>query len=130
MSFFDTSLEFLKGVGPQRAALLQKELKLFTFGDLIQHYPFRYEDRTRFYSISEVNESMHFVQIKGKITDIELIGDKHKKRLVAYFADEGGEIELVWFQGINSKWLMDGLKPGRGSVAGLASSVRRNCPCS
>ncbi|MFN5429374.1 MAG: hypothetical protein ACK498_01390, partial [Cyclobacteriaceae bacterium] len=65
MSFFDTSLEFLKGVGPQRAALLQKELKLFTFGDLIQHYPFRYEDRTRFYRISEVNELMPFVQMKG-----------------------------------------------------------------
>ncbi|MFM7485748.1 MAG: hypothetical protein ACKO13_02395, partial [Cytophagales bacterium] len=51
MSFFDTSIEFLKGVGPQRAALLQKELNIFTFGDLIQHYPFRYEDRTRFYRV-------------------------------------------------------------------------------
>jgi ATP-dependent DNA helicase RecG len=101
MSFFDTSLEFLKGVGPQRAALLQKELKLFTFGDLIQHYPFRYEDRTRFYNLSEVNELMPFVQVKGKITDIELIGDKFKRRLVAYLTDQYGEIELVWFQGIN-----------------------------
>lgn len=108
-SFFDTSLEFLKGVGPQRAALLQKELKLFTFGDLIQHYPFRYEDRTRFFSISEVNELMPYVQIKGKITDIELIGDKFKRRLVAYFEDDGGEIELVWFQGIN--WVMQKVKP-------------------
>ena len=108
-SFFDTSLEFLKGVGPQRAALLQKELKLFTFGDLIQHYPFRYEDRTRFFNISEVNELMPYVQIKGKITDIELIGDKFKRRLVAYFEDDGGEIELVWFQGIN--WVMQKVKP-------------------
>jgi ATP-dependent DNA helicase RecG len=109
MSFFDTSLEFLKGVGPQRAAILQKELKLFTFGDLIQHYPFRYEDRTRFYSIGEVNETMPFVQVKGKITDIELIGDKFKKRLVAYFSDGNGELELVWFQGIN--WVMQKVKP-------------------
>ncbi len=109
MSFFDTSLEFLKGVGPQRAALLQKELKLFTFGDLIQHYPFRYEDRTRFYRISEVNELMPFVQMKGKITDVELIGDKFKRRLVAYLSDDTGEIELVWFQGIN--WAMQKLKP-------------------
>ncbi len=109
MSFFDTSLEFLKGVGPQRAALLQKELKLFTFGDLIQHYPFRYEDRTRFYNLNEVNELMPFVQVKGKITDIELIGDKFKRRLVAYLADEYGEIELVWFQGING--IMQKLKP-------------------
>jgi len=109
MSFFDTSLEFLKGVGPQRAAMLQKELKLFTFGDLIQHYPFRYEDRTRFYSIAEVDETMPYVQIKGTITDIELIGDKFKRRLVAYFADDKGEIELVWFQGIN--WVMQKVKP-------------------
>jgi ATP-dependent DNA helicase RecG len=109
MSFFDTSLEFLKGVGPQRAALLQKELKLFTFGDLIQHYPFRYEDRTRFYSLREVNELMPFIQVKGKITDIELIGDKFKRRLVAYFTDGEGEIELVWFQGIN--WVMQKVKP-------------------
>jgi ATP-dependent DNA helicase RecG len=109
MSFFDTSLEFLKGVGPQRAALLQKELKLFTFGDLIQHYPFRYEDRTRFYRISEVNELMPFVQMKGKISDVELIGDKFKRRLVAYLSDDTGEIELVWFQGIN--WAMQKLKP-------------------
>lgn len=109
MSFFDTSLEFLKGVGPQRAALLQKELKLFTFGDLIQHYPFRYEDRTRFYRISEVNELMPFVQMKGKISDVELIGDKFKRRLVAYLSDDKGELELVWFQGIN--WAMQKLKP-------------------
>jgi ATP-dependent DNA helicase RecG len=109
MSFFDTSLEFLKGVGPQRAALLQKELKLFTFADLIQHYPFRYEDRTKFYSISEVNELMPYVQIKGKITDMEMIGVKQKKRMVGYFTDGQGEIELVWFQGIN--WVVNKIKP-------------------
>ncbi|MCX8489847.1 MAG: ATP-dependent DNA helicase RecG [Cyclobacteriaceae bacterium] len=109
MSFFNTSLEFLKGVGPQRAALLQKELKLFTFSDLIQHYPFRYEDRTRFYRASEVTELMPFVQMKGKISDVELIGNKFKRRLIAYFSDDTGELELVWFQGIN--WAMQKLKP-------------------
>ena len=109
MSFFDTSLEFLKGVGPQRAALLQKELKLFTLGDLIQHYPFRYEDRTKFYPISEINELMPYVQIKGKITDMEMIGAKQKKRIVGYFTDGQGEIELVWFQGIN--WVVNKIKP-------------------
>jgi ATP-dependent DNA helicase RecG len=109
MSFFDSSLEFLKGVGPQRATLLQKELKLFTFGDLIQHYPFRYEDRTKFYFINEVNEEMPYVQIKGKITDMELVGVKQKQRLVGYFTDGHGEIELVWFQGIN--WVTNKIKP-------------------
>ncbi|MCB0486836.1 MAG: ATP-dependent DNA helicase RecG [Cyclobacteriaceae bacterium] len=109
-NYFDTSIEFLKGVGPQRAALLQKELKIHTFGDLIQHYPFRYEDRTRFYSIKEVNETMPHVQIKGKILRFEMMGGGRKKRLVAYFEDETGELELVWFQGIN--WTLDKIKPG------------------
>lgn len=109
-NFFDTSIEFLKGVGPQRAALLQKELKIFTYGDLIQQYPFRYEDRTKFYAIKEVNETMPHVQIKGKILRFEMIGGGRKKRLVAHFNDATGEIELVWFQGIN--WILDKIKPG------------------
>lgn len=109
-NYFDTSIEFLKGVGPQRAALLQKELRIFTFGDLIQHYPFRYEDRTKFYSIREINETMPHVQIKGKILRFEMMGGGRKKRLVAYFEDATGELELVWFQGIN--WVLDKIKPG------------------
>ena len=114
MAFFDTSLEFIKGVGPQRAALLQKELKLFTFGDLIQYYPFRHEDRTQFYKVNEVNETMPHVQLIGKITDFELIGVGFKKRLVGYFEDETGELELVWFQGIN--WVTKKIKPNTSYV--------------
>ena len=60
-SFFDTPIEYLKGVGPQKAELLQKELTIFTFGDLLQHYPFRYEDRTRFYTISEIHPDQAYV---------------------------------------------------------------------
>lgn len=108
--FFDTPIEFLKGVGPQRAALLSKELSIFTFGDLIQHYPFRYEDRSRFYSIREMNEDMPFVQIKGKILKKELLGSGFKKRLVANFSDGAGEMELIWFQGIS--WVNEKIKPG------------------
>ena len=110
MGFFDTSIEFLKGVGPQRAALLQKELEIFTFGDLIQHYPFRHEDRTQFYTVHEVNELMPFVQIKGAIKKMELIGGRFKKRLVGHFGDGTGELELVWFQGI--PWTLEKIKPG------------------
>jgi ATP-dependent DNA helicase RecG len=108
-SFFDTSLEFLKGVGPQRAALLQKELKLFTFGDLIQYYPFRHEDRTQFYKINQVNDLMPHVQVKGKITDFEFVGGGFKKRLVGHFTDGTGELELVWFQGI--PWVTKKIQP-------------------
>jgi len=100
-NYFNTSLEFLKGVGPQRAVLLQKELRLFTFADLIQYFPFRHEDRTKFYSISEINAEMPYVQLRGKITDFEIIGVGFKKRLVGHFEDENGRVELVWFQGIN-----------------------------
>lgn len=108
--FFDTPIEYLKGVGPQRAALLNKELKIFTFGDLIQHYPFRYEDRTRFYTIGELKEEMPFVQVKGKVLKKELIGAGSKKRLVISFTDGTGELELVWFRGIN--WINEKIKPG------------------
>ncbi|MBS1978772.1 MAG: ATP-dependent DNA helicase RecG [Bacteroidetes bacterium] len=109
-SFFDTSIEFLKGVGPQRAALLQKELGISTFGDLLQHFPFRYEDRTRFYKIREVTEDMPVVQIKGTVMRMDLAGHGFKKRLVAQLKDETGSMELVWFQGI--RWIAQKIGPG------------------
>jgi ATP-dependent DNA helicase RecG len=108
--FFDTPIEYLKGVGPQRAALLNKELNIFTYGELVQHYPFRYEDRTRFYSISEIHGEMPYVQLKGRITGRELIGAGPKKRMVCYFQDETGQVELVWFQGIS--WIAEKIKIG------------------
>jgi ATP-dependent DNA helicase RecG len=112
--FFDTPIEYLKGVGPQKAVLLNKELNIFTFGDLIQHYPFRYEDRTQFYTVSEIqkmlfhqtgwddepNRQLPFVQVKGTIKNIYASGTKYKKRLSASFSDGTGEIELIWFQGL------------------------------
>jgi ATP-dependent DNA helicase RecG len=108
--FFSTSIEFLKGIGPQRASLLNKELSIFTFGDLLQHYPFRYEDRTKFYSINEIHDEMPYVQIKGFLKHKEVIGTGFKKRLVVHVSDSTGEIELIWFQGIS--WIVDKLKPG------------------
>ncbi len=109
-AFFDTPVEFLKGVGPQRAAILNKELNIFTYGDLIQYYPLRYEDRTKFYLIRDVHDELQYVQIKGVITARELIGGGPKKRLVCRFEDETGSIELVWFQGLN--WIAGKLLPG------------------
>ncbi|MFN5169695.1 MAG: ATP-dependent DNA helicase RecG [Cyclobacteriaceae bacterium] len=108
-SFFETPIEFLKGVGPQRAALLNKELGIFTFADLIQHYPFRYDDRTRFFAVREIMDDMPNVQVRGHITKMEVVGVHRKKRLVARFTDGTGELELVWFQGIS--WVLDKIKP-------------------
>lgn len=107
-SFFDTKIEFLKGVGPQKAATLNTELRIFTYGDLIQYYPFRHEDRTKFYTIREMYEGMPYVQIRGKVDYVEETGEGSKKRLIAYFVDSTGEIELLWFQGI--QWQAKNLK--------------------
>ena len=102
-TFFDTRLDYLKGLGPQRAELLNKELSLFTAGDLIQYYPFRYEDRTRFYTIAELLESMPSAQVRGRLRDWHTEGEGPKKRLVGSFTDGTGTMDLVWFQGLS--WL-------------------------
>ncbi|MDO9511296.1 MAG: ATP-dependent DNA helicase RecG [Bacteroidales bacterium] len=106
----DTSIEYLKGVGPQRASLLKKELEIFCFGDLLMHYPFRYVDRTRIFSVNELNEDIPFIQLRLKIARIEHIGAGRSARMVAHCFDDTGEMDLVWFQGI--KWVKDKLKPG------------------
>ncbi|MDR6803896.1 ATP-dependent DNA helicase RecG [Dyadobacter sp. BE34] len=108
--FFDTKIEFLKGVGPQKAALLNQELNIFTFGDLIQHYPFRHEDRSVFHKLSQLNEQMPAVQVKGRLRDFGIIGEGSKKRLVGTFQDGTGYLELVWFQSIS--WYEKWLRPG------------------
>lgn len=100
-NFFNTKVEFLKGVGPQRAALLGSELSLFTYGDLLENFPFRYEDRTLFHRISELSETQPMAQIKGRLKDFETTGEGFKRRLVAQFTDGTGVIELVWFQSVS-----------------------------
>jgi ATP-dependent DNA helicase RecG len=109
-AFFDTPIEFLKGVGPQRASILNKELNIFSFGDLLQHYPYRYEDRTKFHSVAELSDEHPSVQLRGIITKKEIVGGGAKKRLVATFDDQTGSVELIWFQGIN--WANEKIKIG------------------
>lgn len=107
---FHTPIEYLKGVGPQRADVLKKELNIFTYDDLINYYPFRYIDRTRFYKVNQLQADLPSAQIIGRLLRIETVGQKRGKRLVAQFKDETGTMELVWFQGI--RWLEKGLKVG------------------
>ncbi len=99
--FLNQDIKFLQGVGPKRAELLKKELGLITFGDLLNYYPYKYIDRTRFYNISEIHSQMPFIQVKGTITNFEQTGTGHKQRLTATFQDESGTIELIWFKGID-----------------------------
>ncbi len=110
----ETSIEFLKGVGPGRAEILRKELNIYCFGDLILYFPFRYVDRSRFYRTCDVSQDMSYIQLKGKIAHMQILGHGRSGRLVAQFRDEAGSIELVWFKGL--KWIKDKVIPGKEYV--------------
>lgn len=103
-------IEFLKGVGPLRAELLKKELGIYTFGDLLEYYPYRHIDRTRINTIDSLMPEMEFVQLAGVLVNSEVVGQRAGKRLLATFKDRTGIIELAWFQGIN--WVQKLLQPG------------------
>ncbi|MGV3632550.1 MAG: ATP-dependent DNA helicase RecG [Bacteroidota bacterium] len=106
--FLNTPIEFLKGVGPQRAELLRKEIGVFTYGDLLEYFPFRYADRSFFSKISDLPYLDSYAQVRGVLTKIEEVGSQRNKRLVAKFQDTSGVIDLVWYQGI--KWIKPTLK--------------------
>ncbi len=109
-SMLESDIKFLPGVGPKRAELLGKELGIYTYRDMLMFFPFRYIDRTKIYSISEIEPSMSYIQLRGKITRVSVVGDKPRsKRLVATFQDSTGIIDLVFFQRV--KWIKDWLKP-------------------
>ncbi len=93
-------IKFLTGVGPRKSVILNQELKVFTIGDLIYYFPYKYVDRTKFYMIREINSNLPYIQVKGRITGMEMVGTGHNQRLVAYLTDGTGLLELIWFQGI------------------------------
>ncbi len=94
-------IQFLKGVGPKRAELLNKELNIFTVNDLLRHFPFRYIDRTKFYKVNEIKEDFPNIQARGIISNFKTKGSGRKTYLTADFSDQTGTIELIWFKGIN-----------------------------
>lgn len=105
-----TPIEYLKGVGPKRGAILRKEAGIFTFGDLLYYFPFRYIDRSQFHLVADIPFTEGAVQLKGKIKTCKEIGRGRGKRLEARFTDESGSIDLVWFKGIN--WIKPKLTAG------------------
>ena len=107
--FLDTPIEYLKGVGPKRAALLKSEIKVFTFNDLLHYFPFRYIDKSKIHRIADITSDLTYVQLKGTISNLKTVGKPRAKRLTAIFSDESGSIELVWFKGF--KWLEGKFKP-------------------
>lgn len=100
MSVLQTEIQFVPGVGPKKADILNKEINIFTLGDLLRWYPYRYIDRSRIYYIHEIDNSMAYIQLKGKIIAFESFGEGRRRRLVAHFTDGTGFVDLVWFQGI------------------------------
>ena len=110
-----TPIEYLKGVGPNRGELLRKELGIYKYQDLVNFFPNRYIDRTRYYKINELQNNSAEVQIIGKIINIKTVEfGRNQKRLVATFVDDTGQMELVWFQG--HKWIRESLKLNEISV--------------
>ena len=112
--FLSTPIEYLKGVGPARGEMLRKELQVNTFGELLSCFPFRYIDRSRFYTIAEIREELSYIQVKVVIRSVQTIGAPRSRRLVATVADPTGTMELVWFKG--HKWVADKLIPGKEFV--------------
>ncbi len=114
-SILDSPIEYLKGVGPVKGDLLKKELNVYTFRDLLFHFPFRYIDKTQFTDIGLVNSQSETVQIKGILRRLSTVGEGRKKRLVGRLRDQTGAIDLVWFKGIS--WLEKTLEIGKEYVA-------------
>jgi len=108
-NILDTEIQYLPGVGPKRAELLGKELSIFTFRDLVYTFPFRYIDRSRVYSISEIEPTSAYVQIRGKVINKAMVGSGRGKRLIISVRDSTGSVELIFFKGI--KWVNEKIKP-------------------
>ncbi len=110
VDILETPIEYLKGVGPARAEVLRNELGVYTFNHLLQYYPFRYVDRSKFYQIADIHDDYTYIQLKGTLVNVQKIGKPRSMRLVALLKDDSGLIELVWFKGV--KWMEQKLTPG------------------
>ncbi len=102
------SIEFLKGVGPNRAAMIEKELGIKTFGQFLNYFPYRYVDRTTFHKIRTLHGDMPYVQVKAMLVGFKEAGFGKNQRLIGVFRDDSGELEVVWFKG--AKWIMQKLR--------------------
>ncbi|MFZ9589982.1 MAG: OB-fold nucleic acid binding domain-containing protein, partial [Chitinophagaceae bacterium] len=102
-------------MGPLRADMLKKELQIFTFEDLLNHFPLRHLDRTSVQAIGQINPTMDHVQVRGVVVSMEVVGERRAKRLVVFLRDKTGIIEMTWFQGIN--WVQKLIQVGQEYMA-------------
>lgn len=110
-NILDRDIKYLPGIGEKRAALLDKELGIRTFRDMLYTFPYRYIDRSRVYSISEIDSSMAYIQIRGRIIRTSAAGTGKSARFIATLKDDSGTIDLVFFKGV--KWIQDKISPNR-----------------
>lgn len=103
------NIMYLKGVGPKRADLLKNELRIVSYEDLLYYFPYKYVDRSRIFTIREIDPTLQNIQLKGKVTSLKTVGEGRTKRMVATFTDGTGVIELVWFKGL--KFVKGSLRP-------------------
>ena len=108
LNILDQDVMYLPGVGPKKKEILSKELGIQTWRDLLEHFPYKYVDRSRLYYIHEIDGNMPYIQLKGEILSFETFGEGRQRRLVGHFSDGTGIIDLVWFQGI--KYLLEHYK--------------------
>ncbi|MBO4575386.1 MAG: ATP-dependent DNA helicase RecG [Bacteroidales bacterium] len=111
MDLLQTKIEFLKGVGPKRAELLNKELGIFTYQDLLDYFPFRYIDRSQIHKVRQITDDTVYYQLVGTVSNMQCIGAPRVTRITATFTDDTGSIELVWFKGL--KWIKNRFQPGK-----------------
>jgi len=123
-AIFDTSITYLKGVGPHKADLLAKELGIRTYRDLLVYFPFRYVDKSKIYKIKEVTTDATYFLLKGRITNLQAVGDKRTKCIKAQLVDDSGSIELLWFKGL--RWIKNRFEPGKEYLVFGKPSVYKN----
>ena len=124
-NLLQTNIAYLKGVGPKKAEILQKELGVSTYQDMLNQFPFRYIDRSQIQKVAYINDDTIYYQLVGTISNIKLIGAPRATRATGVFSDETGSIEVVWFRGL--KWLKNRFKPGVKYVLfGKASEFNHN----
>lgn len=114
VSLPDKKVEFLKGVGPKKAAVLAKELNITTLAELLQHYPYRYIDKSRIHKVAEINDETVFYQLVGTIDGMQAHGGPRTTRITAWLTDDTGRLELVWFKGLS--WVKTRFVAGRKYV--------------
>jgi ATP-dependent DNA helicase RecG len=124
INLLDTKIEYLKGVGPKRAAILNKEAGITTFSDLLNYFPFRYIDKSRIYKVMEVANDEVYYQLVGRISNLKAVGEPRTTRITATFTDDSGSIELVWFKGL--KWIKTKFESGKKYLLFGKASVFNN----